>query len=154
MARCDSAFTTEVARKDAYPFPRVDDYLDELIGANFYIDLDLAYGFLQVRVREEEDHKTAFLTPNGLMEWVTMPFGLCNAHATFQRMTNDIVRDFLHKLVIVYLDDVCVYSRTVDEHLVHLRLVLQRFEEESLKLRFKVCSFGLQGMECLGYISV
>jgi hypothetical protein len=136
----------EVTRKDAYPFPRVDDTLDELKDENFYTHLDLASGFWQVRVRDQYVHKTAFQTPNGLMEWVAMPFGLCNAPVTFQRMMNDILRDFLHKIVIVYLDDVCIYSRTMEEHLEHLRLVLQRFKE-GLKLRLKKCFFGLQEME-------
>jgi hypothetical protein len=85
------------------------------------------------------------------MEWVATPFGLCNAPATFQRMMNDILRDFLHKFVTVYLDDVCIYSRSLEEHLEHLRLVLQRFKEEGLNLRLKKCFFGLQEMEYLGY---
>jgi hypothetical protein len=99
----------EVARKDAYPIPRVDDTLDELKDASFYTHLDLAYGFWQVRLRDHDiHHKTAFQTPHGLMEWVAMPFGLCNAPGTFERMMNDILRDFLHKFVNVYLDDVCI----------------------------------------------
>jgi hypothetical protein len=141
----------EVTRKDAYPLPRVDDTLDELKDANLYTHLDLAYGFWQVRVRDKDIHKTAFQTPSGLMEWVAMPFGLCNAPATFQRMMNDILRDFLHKFVTVYLDDVCIYNRLLQEHLEHLRLVLQRFKEEGLKLRLNKCFFGMQEMEYLGY---
>jgi hypothetical protein len=82
---------------------------------------------------------------------VAMPFGLCNAPATFPRMMNDILRDFLQKFVTVYLDDVCIYSRTLEEHMEHLRLVLQRFKEEGLKLRLKKCFFGLQEMEYMGY---
>jgi hypothetical protein len=92
----------------------------------------------------------AFQTHDGLMEWVAMPFGLCNAPATFERMMNDILRDFLHKFVTVYLDDVCIYSRTPEEHMEHLRLVIQRFKEEGLKLRLKKCLFGLQEMKYLG----
>jgi hypothetical protein len=118
----------EVTRKDAYALPRVDDTLDELKDANFYTHLDLASGFWQVRVRDHDIHKTAFQTPYGLMEWVAMPFGLYNAHATFQRMMNDILCDFLHKFDTVYLDDVCIFSRTLEEHQEHLRLVLQRFK--------------------------
>jgi hypothetical protein len=86
------------------------------------------------------------------MEWVAMPFGLCNAQATLQRMMNDILHDFLHKFVIVYLDDVYGSSRTLEEHLEHLRLVLQRFKEEGLKLRLKKCFFGLREMDYLGCI--
>jgi hypothetical protein len=140
----------EVTRKETYPLPRVEDTLDELKDANFNTHLDLAFGFWQVRVRDKDIHKTAFQTLDGLMEWVAMPFGLCNAPATFQRMMNDILRDFLHKFVTVYLDDVCIYNRTMEEHLDHLRLVLQRFKEEGLKLRLKKCFFGLQEMEYLG----
>jgi hypothetical protein len=110
----------EVTRKDAYPLPRVDDTLDELKDANFYTHLDLASGLWQVRVRNQDIHKTAFQTPDGLMEWVAMPFGMCNAPATFQRMMNDILRDFLHKFVTVYLDDVCIYNRTLEEHLEYV----------------------------------
>jgi hypothetical protein len=113
----------EVTRKDAYPLPRVDDTLDELKDANFYTHLDLASGFWQVRVRDKDIHQTAFQILDGLMERVAMPFGLCNAPTTFQRMMNDILRDFLHKFVTVYLDDVCIYSRTLEEHMEHLLLV-------------------------------
>jgi hypothetical protein len=96
---------------------------------NFYTHINLASGFWQVGVREEDVHKTAFKTPNGVMEWVTMPFGLCNAPVTFQRMMTNIMRGFLHKFVTVCLDDVCVYSCTLEEHLERMRLVLQRFKE-------------------------
>jgi hypothetical protein len=129
----------------------VDATLDELKDTSFYTHLDLAYGFCQARVRNQDVHKTAFQTLDGLMEWVAMPFGLCNNIATFQRMMNAILRDLLHKFVTAYLDDVCVFNRTYEEHLHQLRLVLQRFKEEGLKLRLKKCFFGLQEMEYLGY---
>jgi hypothetical protein len=75
-------------------------------------------------MRDEDIHKTAFQIPDGLMEWVAMPFGLCNAPVFLQRMVNDILRDFLHNFVVnVYLDDVCIYNRTPEEHMEHLRLV-------------------------------
>jgi hypothetical protein len=85
------------------------------------------------------------------MEWVVMPFGLCNALATFQRMMNVILRNFLHNYITVYLDDVCVFSRTLEEHMEHMRLVLQRFKEEGLKLRLNKCFFSLQHVKYLGY---
>jgi hypothetical protein len=123
----------EVTRKNANPLPRVDDTLDELKDANFYTHLDLDSGFWQVRVRDQDIHNTAFQTPDGLMEWVAMLFGLRNAPDTFKMMMNGILHDFLHKFVIVYLDDVCIYICTLEKHLKHLRLVLQRFKEEGLK---------------------
>jgi hypothetical protein len=95
-------------------------------------------------VRDQDILKTAFQTPaHGLMEWFAMPFKLCNAPTTFQRMMNDILRDFLHKFVNVYLDDVNVVSRTLEKHMEHMRLVLQRFKEEGFKLSLKKCFFGL-----------
>jgi hypothetical protein len=105
-------------------------------------------------VREEDVHKTAFQTHGGLIEWVAIPFGLCNAPtACFQRMMIENMRDVLHKFVTVYFDDVFVYYRTWDEHPEHLRIVLQRFKEEApgWKLCSKRCFVGLQEMEYLGY---
>jgi hypothetical protein len=118
----------------------VYDTLDELKDWNFYTHLDLPFGY-----------KTAFETRNGLMKWVAMPFRLFNVLATFQRMMNGILRDFFHRFVTVYLDDVFVYIRTLEEHMEHLRLVLQRLKEEGLTLRMKKCFFGLQDIEYLGY---
>jgi hypothetical protein len=118
----------------------------------FYTHLDNAYGFWQVRVRDEDIHKTARQTHDGPMEWVAMSFGMCSAPNMFKRMMNDILRDFLHKLMTVCLDDVCVCSRTMEEQLEHLRLVLQRLREEVSKMCIKKCFFGLQAMEYLGYI--
>jgi hypothetical protein len=102
-------------------------------------------------VRDEDVHKTAFQTPDEVMEWVAMPCGMCGAPTIFQWMMNVILRDFLHMFVTVYLDDVCVENHTPEEHMEHLRLVLQRFKAEGLKLSHKKCFFGLQGAEYLGY---
>jgi hypothetical protein len=102
-------------------------------------------------VRDEDVHKTAFQTRDGLMEWVAMAFGLCNAPSTFQRMINDILCEFVHEHVFVYIDDVCVSCCTLDEHKRQLRLELQRFKEEGLKVRIKRCFSGLHKMEYLGY---
>jgi hypothetical protein len=141
----------EVTRKDAYPLPRVDDTLDVHKDEKFYTHIDLASRFWQVRVRDQDVHKAAFQTHDGLMEWVAMPFGLCNAPTTFQRMMNDILRDFLRKFATICIDDVCIYKQTMEEHMELLRLVLQRFKEEGLKLRLKKCFVGLHEMGYLGY---
>jgi hypothetical protein len=149
--RIDYRGPNKVTRKDAYPLPRVDDTLEELKDAIFYTHLDLVSGFWLVRVRDQDAHKTAFQTHDGFIEWVAMPFGLRNAPATFQERMNVILRDILRKFVTVYLDDVCIYDRTVKEDQEHMRLVLQRFKEERLKSRLKKCFFGLKAMEYLGY---
>jgi hypothetical protein len=104
---------------------------------SFYTHLDLASGFSQYRVREEDVHKTAFQTHDGLiMEWLAMPFGMCDAPATFQRMMIAILRDFLPQFVSLYLDDVWVYIRTMEEN---VRAMLLRCKEGGLKLRLKKC---------------
>jgi hypothetical protein len=117
----------------------VDDTLDESKDANFNTHIDLASTvFWQVRVCEEDIRKTTiFHTHDGPMKWVTRPLGLCIASATFQRMMSDIMRAILHDFVIIYLDDISVSTRTLEEHLKHLapRLALKRFKEEGLKLR-------------------
>jgi hypothetical protein len=140
-----------ITRKDAYPLPRVDDTLNELKDVNYYIHIDLASSFLQVRVREEDIHKTAFQTHDGLMEWIAMPFGLRNALATFHMIMSDILCDLLHEFVTAYLDDDFVYNRTLHEHLENYRLLIQRFKEEGLKFRLKKLLMGLHKMEYLGY---
>jgi hypothetical protein len=99
-------------------------------------------------MRDRDIHKTGLQTLDGLMEWVAMPFGMCNAPTVLLRMMNDILRDILHKFVTVYLDDVCVFNRTLQVHMEHMRRVLQRFKEEGLKLRLEVF-FGFQEMEYL-----
>jgi hypothetical protein len=121
----------EVTRNGAYPIPRVDDTLDELNSSNVYTHLDLTHGFGQVREREDDVPITASRTLYDLlMERIAMPFGLCNAPTTFQRMMNDIMCECLHKFVAVCLDDVRVYSCTMEEHFEHLLLVIQRFKED------------------------
>jgi hypothetical protein len=144
----------EVTCKVAYSLPLVDDTLDELEDATFYTHLDLASSLWQVRVRDQDIHKKAFQTRNGLMESVAMPFGLFNTPATFQRMMNAILRVFSHKFVTVYFDVVCIFSRTLEEHLEHLRLVMPLFKEEGLKLRLKKCFFGLHEMEYIVAVSL
>jgi hypothetical protein len=103
----------------------VDDTLDKLKDSNYYTHLHLAHGFWQVRVREEDIHKTVLHTHDGLMEWIAMLVELCNVPGTFHPTMNDILLEFLRKFVTVYLDDICVYIPTLDEFHKQKRLVLQ-----------------------------
>ncbi|KAI2643768.1 Retrovirus-related Pol polyprotein [Labeo rohita] len=120
-------------RKDAYPIPRIEESLDALSGAQWFSTLDLASGYNQVEVAEKDRQKTAFCTPFGLYQFNRMPFGLCNSPGTFQRLMERILGDQHFQSLLLYLDDVVVFSSSFEQHLGRLRLVLSRFRECGLK---------------------
>ena len=106
-----------VTRKDAYPIPRIDDTIDTLSGSKFFTTLDLASGYWQVPVDDDDKEKTAFATPSGFHQFEVMPFGLCNAPSTFERLMDRVLRGLQWHVCLVYLDDIIVYSNSFDEHL-------------------------------------
>ena len=139
-------------RKDAFPLPRIEESLDSLSGARWFSTLDLASGYNQVEVLERDRPKTAFCTPFGLYEFNRMPFGLCNAPGTFQRLMERILGDQRCQALLLYLDDVVVFSSTFEEHLRRLELVLSRFEQCNLKVKFSKCSFFKSEVSYLGHV--
>ena len=142
----------EITIRNRYPLPLIDELLDKLKGAKYFSKLDLASGYFQIRVADKDVPKTAFTTRYGLFEWLVMPFGLQGAPATFMSMMNSTFHDYLDKFLAVYLDDFLIYSATFEEHLEHLRLVLQRFKEHQLFAKRAKCVFGVTQVPFLGYV--
>jgi len=152
----------ECTVKDSFPLPRIDDLLDKLRSARCMTHLDLRSAYNQVRMSDDgpQDDSiaaTAFqgLTPNGascLLEMLVMGFGLCNAPATFSRLMNHVLEPYINKFVIVYLDDICIYSETPEQHIEHLRLVLQKLREHQLFIKMPKCVWGRKETEYLGVI--
>ena len=138
--------------KNRYPLPRIDECLDQLGGANIFSKFDLTSGYHQIRVRPADIEKTAFRTRYGHWEFMVMPFGLTNAPATFMALMNDILRPFLDIFVVVYLDDILVYSKTPEEHLVHVTKVLDKLREHELYAQRAKCAFLLEEVDFLGHV--
>ena len=138
--------------KDRYPLPRDADLFDQLHRSRVFSTMDLLYGYWQVLMHPDDIHKTAIRTPLGSYEWVVMPMGLTNAPATFQRMMESILRPYLFNFVLVYLDDLIVFSDSVEEHKEHLRLVLEALHRHALKVKLKKCHFFQAKIQFLGHV--
>lgn len=139
-------------RRDAYPLPRIEESLDALSGAKWFSTLDLASGYNQVPVAEGDKAKTAFCTPFGLFEFNRMPFGLCNAPGTFQRLMERMFGDCRYQSVLLYLDDVIIFSATVKQHLERLGEVFSRLQTQGLKVKLSKCSFFQHQVNYLGHV--
>jgi len=141
-----------VTTKTVAPLPRIDDALDALGGSSWFSSLDLASGYWQLRVAEQDRHKTAFITRKGLFEFKVMPFGLTGAVATFQNAMNIALSGLTWNVCLCYLDDVLVFSKSFDEHLEHLRLIFDRFRDHKLHLRADKCVFCARRTKYLGHL--
>ncbi|KAJ9560990.1 hypothetical protein OSB04_006150 [Centaurea solstitialis] len=142
----------KVTVKNKYPLPRIDDLFDQLQGAKFFSKIDLRSGYHQLKVREEDIPKTAFRTRYGHYEFLVMSFGLTNAPAAFMDLMNRVCKPYLDKFVIVFIDDILIYSKTAEEHGDHLRKVLEMLKREQLYAKFSKCEFWLKEVQFLGHI--
>ncbi|XP_076730651.1 retrovirus-related Pol polyprotein from transposon 412 [Maylandia zebra] len=149
---CDYRRLNEVTCKDAYPLPRIEESLDALGNALLFSTLDLTAGYFQVAMSETDRGKTAVTTPFGLFEWTRMPFGLCNAPATFQRLMGMVLGDLSFDILLVYLDDIIVFSRDFDSHCERLETVFERLKQHGLKLKPTKCFLLRPEVKFLGHV--
>ena len=141
-----------VTRKDAYPLPRVDEALDTLAGSCWFTTLDLISGYWQVELHPDDKQKTAFSTPEGLFEFNVMPFGLCNAPATFQRLMDSVLAGLQWSSCLVYVDDVVIPGKAFEDHLRNLESVLSRLRAANLKLQPSKCAMARKKVRFLGHV--
>jgi hypothetical protein len=142
----------EVTIKNKYPLPRIDDLFDQLRGGSVFTKIDLRSGYHQLKIRECDIPKTAFVSRYGLYEYMVMSFGLTNAPANFMYLMNKVFMEYLDKFVVVFIDDILVYSRSEEEHEEHLRLALQKLQENRLYAKLSKCEFWMKQVSFLGHI--
>ena len=135
-----------------FPLPKMDDLMDCLSGAGYFSKIDLKSGYHHIRMREGYEWKTSFKTNEGFTEWLVMPFGLTNAPRTFMRLMNEVLKEFIGKLVIVYLYDILIFSKTKGEHLRHLTSVMEKLQQEKLLINLKKSYFMKKELIYLGFL--
>jgi len=143
-----------VTKKDSYPLLQINDIFDQLSGNAWYSTLDLKSGYWQIKIRSEDREKTTFSIGNGLWQFRIMPFRLYNAPATFERVMEQVLREFISKICLVYLDDVIIFGKTFEEMIQNLEKILLRLREVNLKINSKKCILFSRKVKYLGHINI
>jgi hypothetical protein len=141
-----------VTIKNKYPLPRIDILFDQLAGAKVFSKVDLRSGYHQIKIHPKDVTKTAFSTRYGFYEYLVMSFGLTNAPAHFMYLMNSVLMPELDKFVVVFIDDILIYSKSEEEHAQHLRVILQRLRDHQLYAKFSKCAFWLREVPFLGHV--
>jgi hypothetical protein len=142
----------EVTIKNKYPLPRIKDLFDQMKGTSVFSKIDLKLGYHQLRIRESEIPKTVFHTQYGLYEYIVMSFGLTNALPYFMYLMNKVSMEYLDEFIVVFIDDILIYSKMEVEHEEHLRLVLEKLRANQLYAKFNKCEFWLSQVTFLGHV--
>ena len=142
----------KITIKKRYPLPLIGELLERISKAKYFTKLDVRDGYNRLRIASGKEWKTAFQCRYRLFEYTVMPFGLCNAPGTFQHYMNDTFRDFLDEFLVVYLDDMLIYSDNLKEHRKHVQKVLERLKDAGLFLKLSKCEFHMQEVEFLGFV--
>lgn len=152
MENGDYRALNSITIKNEYPIPIIEELLAELEGSKVFTKLDLRSGYHQIKVNDADVFKLAFKTHQGHYEFLVMPFGLTNAHATFKALIDEIFGEQLRKFVLVFFDDILIYNRNEEEHLLHLKKVLEILRFHQLFVKQSKCSFNCTKVEYLGHI--
>jgi hypothetical protein len=142
----------EVTIKNKYPLPRIEDLFDQMKGASIFSKIDLRSGYHQLKIQESDIPKTAFCTRYGLYEYTVMSFGLANAPAYFIYLMNKVFMEYLDKFVVVFIDNILIFSKMEEEHEKHLRMVLEKLRSNQLYTKFSKCEFWLTEVAFLGHV--
>nr|GFC99742.1 putative reverse transcriptase domain-containing protein [Tanacetum cinerariifolium] len=142
----------KITVKNRYPHPRIDDLFNHLQGSSVYSKVDLRFGYHQLRVHDEYILKTAFRTRYGHYEFQVMPFGLTNASSVSMDLMNWVYKLYLDKFMIIFIDDILIYSKSKEEHEEHLKLILELLKKEELHAKFSTCDFLLSKVQFLSHV--